>query len=353
MDGGELFMIKAGIIGATGYTGVELVRLLSCHPQVELQVLTSRSYAGQNIAAIYPSLQGKVDVVCSEQDTEEVISQCDVVFAALPHGHSVPVVQAAVQQGKKVVDLGADFRFRNAKIYEEWYQVKHEASELAAEAVYGLPELYRSQIKNASVVANPGCYPTASILALAPVLQEGLVNPRTIIIDAKSGVSGAGRKTTLTTHFGEANENVNPYGVAGHRHTPEIEQELMNIAGEELQVSFTPHLMPMTRGILATCYASLSQEVTEKDLREVYEKFYTGEPFVHLLPPGQWPHTKWVYGSNRCLINLAVDSRTNRLIVCSAIDNLVKGAAGQAVQNMNLMFGLPETMALDLNGIYP
>lgn len=346
-------MIKAGIIGATGYTGVELVRLLSCHPQVELQVLTSRSYADQNIAAIYPSLLGKVNMNCSEQDTGQVIAQCDVVFVALPHGHSVPVVQEAVEQGKKVVDLGADFRFRDAKIYEEWYQLEHQAPELAASAVYGLPELYREEIKSASVIANPGCYPTASILALAPVLKKGLVNPQTIIIDAKSGVSGAGRKATLTTHFGEANENVNPYGVAGHRHTPEIEQELMAIAGEELQVSFTPHLMPMTRGILATCYATLNRKVSEKDLREAYKEFYAGEPFVHLLSEGQWPHTKWVYGSNRCLINLTIDSRTNRLIVCSVIDNLVKGAAGQAVQNMNLMFGLPETAALDFNGIYP
>lgn len=346
-------MIKASIIGATGYTGVELVRILSGHPAVQLQVLTSQSYVGENISDIYPNLKGKVDLTCSDQDIPQVIAASDVIFVALPHGHSVPVVQEAVRQGKKVIDLGADFRFRRAEVYEEWYQVKHEAPELAATAVYGLPEIYREQIKKAAVVANPGCYPTCSILALAPALKGGLIRPETVIIDAKSGLSGAGRKATLTTHYGEVNENVNPYGVAGHRHTPEIEQELAALAGREFPVSFTPHLLPMTRGILATCYAAVQPGVTEKDLREVYEEFYAGEPFVHLLPPGVWPHTKWVYGSNRCLVNVTVDRRTNRLIACAVIDNLVKGASGQAVQNMNLLFGLPETMALEFNGIYP
>jgi N-acetyl-gamma-glutamyl-phosphate reductase len=346
-------MIKASIIGATGYTGVELVRLLSCHPQVELAMLTTRSYEGEHIEDLFPSLKGKVEIACSPQDTARVLKESDVVFVALPHGHSVPVVQEAVKQGKKVVDLGADFRFRKAATYEEWYQVKHEAPKLAANAVYGLPELYREQIKNASVVANPGCYPTGSILALAPALRAGLIESNTIIIDAKSGVSGAGRKASLVTHFGEANENVNPYGVASHRHTPEIEQELTALAGEEFTISFTPHLMPMTRGILATCYATLKDEISEEKLRQIYEEFYQGESFVHLLQPGQWPHTKWVYGSNRCLINLTADRRTGRLVVCSAIDNLVKGAAGQAVQNMNLLFGLPETSGLDFNAIYP
>lgn len=346
-------MIKASIIGATGYTGVELVRILSCHPEVQLTVLTSQSYVGENMADIYPSLKGKVDLACAEQDIPQVISASDVVFVALPHGHSVPVVQEAVRQGKKVIDLGADFRFRRAEVYEQWYQVRHEAPELAAAAVYGLPELYRRDIKEAALVANPGCYPTCSILALAPALTGGFIEPETIIIDAKSGLSGAGRKATLTTHFGEVNENVNPYGVAGHRHTPEIEQELAVLAGVDVRVSFTPHLMPMTRGILATCYAAVKPGVTEKEVREAYEQFYEGEAFVHVLPPGAWPHTKWVYGSNRSLVNLTVDKRTNRLIACAVIDNLVKGASGQAVQNMNLLFGLPETMALDFNGIYP
>lgn len=346
-------MIKASIIGATGYTGVELIRLLSCHPEVELTVLTTQSFIGEQVEDLYPSLKGKVEITCSPQDTPQVVGASDVIFIALPHGHSVPVVQEAVAQGKKVVDLGADFRFRRAAVYEEWYQVKHEAPELSAKAVYGLPEIYREQIRKASVVANPGCYPTGSILALAPAVKAGLIEPSTIIIDAKSGVSGAGRKATLTTHFGEANENVNPYGVASHRHTPEIEQELTALAGEEFTVSFTPHLMPMTRGILATCYAALKEDVAEEKLRQVYEEFYQGEPFVHLLQPGQWPHTKWVYGSNRCLINLTVDRRTGRLVVCSVIDNLVKGAAGQAVQNMNLLFDLPETGGLDFNAIYP
>ncbi len=346
-------MIKASVIGATGYTGVELVRILSSHPGVRLISLTSRSYQGEAMREIYPSLTGSVDLHCTAADHKQVIGSSDVVFVALPHGLSGEVVQEGLKQNKKVIDLGADFRFRDYRKYEEWYQVEHSNPDLTKEAVYGLPELHREKIKNANIVANPGCFPTSAILALAPALGSGLIENNTIIIDAKTGLSGAGRGASLTTHYGEVNENINPYGVAGHRHTPEIEQELNTLADEYFSVVFTPHLVPMTRGILSTCYARLKPHVSEHQIRHVYQDFYAGQPFVHLLKLGQWPHTKWTYGSNNCFINLTVDSRTGSLIICSAIDNLVKGAAGQAVQNMNLLFELPETTGLDFNGIYP
>lgn len=346
-------MIKASVIGATGYTGVELARILSCHPQVRLVSLTSRSYQGEAMREIYPSLIGKVDNQCVEGNIPQVVKESDVVFVALPHGLSGAVVQEGIRQGKKIIDLGADFRFRDYRTYEEWYQVKHENLELTKETVYGLPEIHREKIKEANIIANPGCYPTATVLALAPALGHGLIETNTVVVDAKSGVSGAGRGASLVTHYAEVNENINPYGVAGHRHTPEIEQELNELAEESFSITFTPHLVPMTRGILATCYAKLKPNVSEHQIRHVYQDFYAGESFVHLLKLGQWPHTKWVYGSNNCLINLTIDHRTGNLIVCSVIDNLIKGAAGQAVQNMNLVFGLPETMGLDFNGIYP
>lgn len=346
-------MIKASVIGATGYTGVELVRILSRHPQVRLVSLTSRSHQGEAIREIYPSLMGKVNIQCAEMDTFQLVKQSDVIFVALPHGHSGAIVEEGIKQGKKVIDLGADFRFRNYRTYEEWYQVKHENPELTKEAVYGLPEIHRGKIKEAKIIANPGCYPTSVILALAPALGSGLIETNTIMVDAKSGLSGAGRGASLGTHYGEVNENINPYGVASHRHTPEIEQELNCLADEFFPIVFTPHLVPMTRGILTTCYAKLKPNVSEHQIRHVYQDFYAGEPFVHLLKLGQWPHTKWVYGSNNCLINLTIDHRTGNLILCSVIDNLVKGAAGQAVQNMNLLFDLPETMSIDFNGIYP
>ncbi len=346
-------MIKASVIGATGYTGVELVRILSSHPQVRLISLTSRSYQGEAMREIYPSLMGSVDLQCTAADYKQVISESDVVFVALPHGLSGEVVQEGLKQKKKVIDLGADFRFRDYRKYEEWYRAEHSNPTLTKEAVYGLPELHREKIIGANIVANPGCFPTSAILALAPALGNGLIESNTIIIDAKTGLSGAGRGASLTTHYGEVNENIHPYGVASHRHTPEIEQELNTLADEFFSVIFTPHLTPMTRGILSTCYAKLKPNVSEHQVRHVYQDFYAGQPFVHLLKLGQWPHTKWTYGSNNCLINLTVDNRTGSLIVCSAIDNLVKGAAGQAVQNMNLLFKLPETTGLNFNGIYP
>lgn len=346
-------MVKAGIIGATGYTGAELVRLLSGHPEVELVALTSRSYAGEAMAAVYPALTAFSDLVCEDLSPDQVLERAEVVFIALPHGHAVPVVTRALEQGIKVIDLGADLRFRDVKVYEEWYKVRHGAPELAARAVYGLPEINRDAICGAMIVANPGCYPTSIILGLAPLLKGGYIDPATIIIDAKSGVSGAGREARVTSLFVECNENINPYGVASHRHTPEIEQELSRLAGREVRISFTPHLLPISRGILSTMYADLAGPATEAELRQAYLDFYGSEPFVHLLPPGKWPHTRWVYGSNNCQINLSVDKRTGRVIVASVIDNLTKGASGQAVQNLNLMCGFPETTALAVPGICP
>lgn len=347
-------MIKASIIGATGYAGVELVRILSLHPEVKLKMLTSKSYRGQKFNKVYPSIINNCSLTLQEQDIPKIIEESQVIFLALPHGYSVPIVEAAVEQGKVVIDLGADFRLKQSLLYERWYKTQHKAPELLKQAIYGLSEINRDHISKAAVVANPGCFPTGAILALAPVLGTSLIDVDTIIIDSKTGVSGGGRKLTLTNHYGQVNENTNPYKVASHRHTVEIEQEMGKLAGRKFNISFTPHLVPMTRGILTTIYVKLKDvNISEENIREIYQEYYDGEPFVHILSSGIWPHTKWVYGSNYCLINLTVDKRTNRLIVCSVIDNLVKGASGQAVQNMNILFDLPETMGLDLNPIYP
>ncbi|MDN5347834.1 MAG: N-acetyl-gamma-glutamyl-phosphate reductase [Clostridia bacterium] len=346
-------MLKVGIIGATGYTGAELVRLLSRHPQVELVALTSQSYAGEDFASVYPALNGYIDLQCADLSPQELLEQVDLAFIALPHGHAFEVAKEAARLGKRLIDLGADFRFRRAETYTEWYGLEHGAPELTARAVYGLPEVYRDEIRQAQLVANPGCYPTSAILALAPLLKEGLIDLDTIIIDAKSGVSGAGRKAVVNSLFVECNENIHAYGVAGHRHTPEIEQALSFLAGQEVRVSFTPHLVPMSRGILSTIYVRLNREITGQDLHSLYRAFYGREPFVRVLPPGRWPHTRWVYGSNYCDLGLAVDRRTGRAIIVSAIDNLTKGASGQAVQNMNIMCGFEETAGLDYPGLCP
>lgn len=346
-------MIRASIIGATGYTGVELVRLLSSHPEVKLVHLTTRNYSGQEIEEVFPNLTGFGSQVCTELDLEAVIADSDVIFLALPHGHAVPVVRESVAAGKKVIDLGADFRFRVASIYEKWYGIKHEEPELTAGAVYGLCEMHREKVKSAQVVANPGCYPTSTVLGLAPLLRAGLVVADSIVVDAKSGVSGAGRSLALGSHFCEVNDNVKAYNVACHRHTPEIEQEISGLAGRDLIISFTPHLMPMTRGILATIYCRLARPVDEESIRGIYREFYDSEPFVHVFPKGRLPQTKWTYGSNHCHLGLVLDDRTGRLVIVSAIDNLVKGASGQAVQNLNILFGLPETTGLDRPAIFP
>lgn len=346
-------MIRASIIGATGYTGAELVRLLYGHNQVELSVLSSRSSVGEDIADMYPSLKHCVTHILEEQDLDKISESSDVIFVCLPHGHAAEIVAKAYEAGTRVIDLGADFRLKNADIYAEWYGGVHAAPELLQQAVYGLPELYRQQIAEANIVANPGCYPTSIILGLAPLLQEGIIRPGSIIADSKSGVSGAGKTPSEKTHFVECNENVNPYAVSGHRHRPEIEQELGLLAGEKLRISFTPHLMPITRGILSTIYADIEGDFTEEHIRELYTEFYGNEEFVRILSPGIWPHTKWVYGSNFCDINFAVDVGVGRVTVVSAIDNIVKGASGQAVQNMNLMFGFHENIGLKTPGLCP
>jgi len=346
-------VVKVSIIGATGYTGAELVRFLARHPEVELVALTSQSYIGERFTDIYPSLKKYTDLLCSEQDIPKLAAESDVIFTALPHGLSMDVVAEAARAGKRVIDLGADYRLDDAGVYEEWYKVKHTTPELLPEAVYGLPEINREKIRGARIIGNPGCYPTSVILGLAPLLKNGLIKTDTIIIDSKSGVSGAGRTLNLGAHYAECNENIKAYNIGKHRHLSEIEQELGKLAGTKLTVSFTPHLTPMTRGILSTIYASLDRPLQQDEATALYGEFYGDEPFVRVLPAGQLPQTKWVAGSNYCDIAITVDSRTNRVVITSAIDNLVKGASGQAVQNMNIMCGLPEDMGLDYPGLYP
>lgn len=346
-------MIKASIIGATGYTGAELVRILGRHPQVELVALTSQSYVGQSFVDIYPSLHRFTNLVCAEQDLPRIVADSDVIFIALPHGLAMDAALEGINQGKKVIDLGADFRLDDAVEYEQWYKVSHTAQQLIYEAVYGLPEINREKIKQASLIGNPGCYPTSIILGLAPLLAKGLIDPDSIISDSKSGVSGAGRTLSLGSHYAEVNENIKAYNIGKHRHLPEIEQELGKIANRKMTISFTPHLTPMTRGILSTIYAKLAVEINQEELQAVYRDYYENEYFVRLLSGDNLPQTKWVAGSNFCDIAVTKDNRTNRVVVTSAIDNLVKGASGQAVQNMNIMFGLPENSGLELPGMYP
>ncbi|MDT3699467.1 MAG: N-acetyl-gamma-glutamyl-phosphate reductase [Thermincola sp.] len=346
-------MIKVGVIGATGYTGVELVRLLARHPGVEIVGLTSQTYNEQSFGSVFPSAVNFSELVLEPQDAEDLAQRCDVIYTALPHGVSMDVVEIVANKGKKVIDLGADYRFDEVAVYEEWYRVQHKTPQLAVEAVYGLPELYRDRISRTNVIGNPGCYPTSVILGLAPLLKNGLIDPATIIADSKSGASGAGRGLNLAFHYSECNENFKAYNIGAHRHTPEIEQELGKLAGQKLTISFTPHLVPMTRGILSTIYVSLKEPGTTGDLLNLYNEFYQDDYFVRIHPQGQYPQTKWVYGSNFCDIGLTVDARTGRVVVVSAIDNLVKGASGQAVQNMNIMFGLPEKTGIDFAPVFP
>lgn len=346
-------MIKVGVIGATGYAGAELVRILSRHPGVELVALTTQSYTDKPFWEVYPHLYRYVDLACEALELPGLVKKCDVVFTALPHGHAMPVAREVVRQDKKLIDLGADFRFYDTDVYQTWYKVEHTAADLAEQVVYGLPEIRRDRIKSARILANPGCYPTSAILGLAPLLQKRLVDTSGIVVDSKSGVSGAGRGLSLNTHYCEVNENIKAYGVATHRHTPEIEQEMSALAGEEVVISFTPHLIPMTRGILSTSYAKLQTPLDQEELTAVYRDFYAGERFVRVLPAGMLPLTKAVAGSNHCDVAAVADRRTGRVVVVSAIDNLIKGAAGQAVQNMNIMFDLPEDGGIIGPGMYP
>jgi len=338
-------MIRIGIVGASGYTGVELARLLCSCPDVKLTVATSRQYKGKKLAEVYPNLAGMVDIVCEDLQIEELAEQADLFFTAVPHQTAMAIVPDLLRAGKKVVDLSADFRIHDAAVYEKWYQ-KHTAQEYLAEAIYGLPELYRQQIAAARLVANPGCYPTSVILGVAPLLQAGVIEPETLIVDSKSGASGAGRLAQTGTLFCEVTEGFKAYKVAAHRHTPEMEQEISSLCNKPVAISFTPHLLPMSRGILSTLYATLSKSMTDDEVYELYRDFYKDEPFVRPCEPGVFPATQFVRGSNFCDLGFKADNRTGRIVVLAAIDNLVKGAAGQAVQNMNLMCGLPETRGL-------
>jgi N-acetyl-gamma-glutamyl-phosphate reductase len=338
-------MLKVGIVGASGYTGVELARLICRHPGAELAVATSRQYAGEKLATVYPSLLGMTDIVCENISGADLAARADLFFTAVPHQTAMAIVPDLLEAGKKVVDLSADFRIHDAEVYEQWYQA-HSAPAYLQEAVYGLPELHRDKILGARLVANPGCYPTSVILALAPLLKAGVIKDDNLIIDSKSGAAGAGRSAQVASLYCEVNDGFRAYKVGEHRHTPEIEQELSLLADNSLTISFTPHLLPMSRGILSTIYADLQGDVDAGGVEQLYHDFYQDEPFVRLCPAGQLPATQFVRGSNFCDIGYKIDPRTGRIIVLSAIDNLVKGAAGQAVQNMNLISGFAETDGL-------
>ncbi len=346
-------MLNVGIIGASGYTGAELARILCNHPEVRLGVATSRQYAGRPLAEIFPSLRARVDIVCEDLCLAELCAKADFFFTAVPHKTAMDLVPQLLSAGKRVVDLSADFRLRDVSVYEQWYQT-HSSSELLSEAIYGLPELYRDKIAGSSLIANPGCYPTSIILGLAPLLKAGAIVVSSIIADSKSGTSGAGRTAQTGSLFCEVHDGFRPYKVGrAHRHTPEIEQELSVLAAEQVHISFTPHLLPISRGILSTIYASLTPGFDRQKIDALYHDQYWNEPFVRLLAEDSFPATQHVRGSNFCDISYKIDQLTNRIIVMSAIDNIGKGASGQAVQNMNVMYGFAETTGLQTVPIFP
>ncbi len=340
------FMIKAGIIGATGYAGVELVRLLTGHPDVEIKYLSSKTYNGEYFNEVYPHFRSLLHDTCVSMNVTQMADSCDVIFLALPHGLTFNQITEEILSKTVIIDLGADFRLKDKAVYEKWYGIPHTNETMLRKAVYGLCELNRNNIKSSSLIANPGCYTTCSILSLTPLLSGNFINPASLIIDAKSGISGAGRSLSRSIHYAECNESVKAYKIANHRHTPEIEQELSKAAGKEITLTFTPHLIPMNRGILTTSYAVLKGSVSAETLYAYYKDFYKDEFFVRILEPGKVPETRFVRSSNFVDIGLSIDSRTGRVIVVGAIDNLIKGAAGQAVQNMNIRFSLPETRGL-------
>lgn len=343
--------VRVSIIGASGYGGGELARLLAGHPEVELVHLTAETRAGEAMADLYPNLRSFTDTITTTTDPERIVRDSEVVFIALPNGRAM-VLAPAIASHARIVDLGADFRFNDALVYEQWYKTPHVSPQLLDGAAYGLTEFRRGEIRAARIVGNPGCYPTAALLAILPFLQAGQVSARGIVIDAKSGVSGAGRALSMGTHFAEVNENVKAYNVASHRHTPEIEQEIAALAGGPVPVTFTPHLIPMTRGILATAYLSMRDGLTTEQATAILQEAYAGEPFVRVLADSL-PQTKATTGSNFCDVAARVDRRTGTLIAMAALDNLVKGASGQAVQNMNVMLGFPEELGLRSPGLYP
>ena len=351
-------MIKAGIIGATGYAGGELVRLLTQHRDVEIKWYGSRSYIDQKYASVYGNMFEIVDDKCLDDNMEELSRQVDVIFTATPQGFCASMLNEDILSRTKIIDLSADFRIKDVAVYEKWYKIEHKSPQYIEEAVYGLCEINREQVKNARLVANPGCYTTCSILTAYPLVKEGLIDTDTLIVDAKSGTSGAGRGAKVNNLYCEVNENIKAYGVASHRHTPEIEEQLGYAAGKEILINFTPHLVPMNRGILVTEYASLKKKTdgslpTYEEIKAVYDKYYKEEKFVRVLEKGALPETKWVEGSNYVDVNFVIDERTGRIIMMGALDNIVKGAAGQAVQNMNLMFGCKESEGLELVPMFP
>jgi N-acetyl-gamma-glutamyl-phosphate reductase len=344
-------MTRVAVVGATGYAGAELVRILAGHPQTELTVLTSRQYAGSRFDHVYPAMAGRVDLVCRQYSPDQICEDADLVFMALPHKLPMAFVPDILKQGKKVVDLSADFRFNDCDLYESVYQ-PHTARDLLDSTVYGLCEIYAEQIKTAALIGNPGCYPTSVLLPLVPLLKQGLLDPATLIADSKSGVSGAGRSLALATHYCEVNESFKAYKVAAHRHNPEMNAILSREAGQAVSITFVPHLVPMTRGMLTTIYATPAPGLTKQDIIDCYRKAYHRRPFIRLCPEDRLPDTLHVRGTNFCDIGFKLEENNRRLILISAIDNLVKGAAGQAVQNMNLMLGFDETAGL-LNVPYP
>ncbi len=338
-------MVKIGVIGATGYAGAELVRILSGHPKAKITLITSRQYSGMRFDKIFPSMEGHVDLICEELSAESMCKRADIFFLSLPHKIPMAIAPVLLNSGKKVIDLSADFRFRNPAVYETHYQ-NHTAKDLLEKAVYGLCEVYREKIKKAVLVGNPGCYPTSALLLLLPLLKAGLIDGKNIIVDSKSGVSGAGRSLSISSHFCEANESFKAYKVASHRHNPEIEETLSIETGENIKITFVPHLVPMTRGMLTTIYARPGKNTTPGDIGGCLSSFYSGRPFVRICDGNRLPDTMHVRGTNYCDIGFRMDKRTNHLILISAIDNLVKGASGQAVQNMNIMMGFDETAGL-------
>jgi len=343
---------RVGIIGATGYTGVELLRILPHHPEVEVTVLTSQKYAGVPVDQVFPSLMKRIPLKCEELNVDQTPKKADFFFTAVPHKTAMETVPLFYRQGKKVVDLSADFRLKDAAIYEKWYQ-KHTSADLLPESVYGLPELHREKIRNAKIVGNPGCYPTGALIGLIPLVKKELISLEDIVVDAKSGVSGAGRDAVLESLFCEVNEGVKAYKIFAHRHTPEIEQELSQMVQREIKVTFVPHLIPMDRGILSTIYVRLIKKMKTEELLNVFQDAYREEPFIRVYPKGKLPNTKDVRGSNFCDIGAMVSEPDDRAVIVTAIDNLVKGASGEAVQNMNIMLGYPETMGLDVLPLFP
>lgn len=346
-------MIKAGIIGATGYAGQELVRILLQHREAEIIWYGSKSYIDRKYNEVFQNMFQLVDADCMSDNMEELADRADVIFTATPQGLCASLINEKILSKVRVIDLSADFRIKNVNTYEEWYGIEHKSPDFIEEAVYGLCEINRERIKKARLVANPGCYPTCSILSIYPLLREGILEPDSIIIDAKSGTSGAGRSAKVNNLYCEVNENIKAYGVAGHRHTPEIEEQLSYAAGENIYLNFTPHLVPMNRGILVTAYSKLIKEVTYEEVKAIYDKYYKNEYYVRVLDKGICPETRWVEGSNFVDVNFVIDKRTNRIIMIGAMDNLVKGAAGQAVQNMNLLFDLKETEGLQAVPMFP